>query len=98
MSRSIKKHMGHYFLCSVHSALGKRRTSRSIRRRARRLLRKMGEDFDYADILDRNRGSKGSKDADWGWGFFGDGYYHIWIAEDILAPEEEEFYWRLVRK
>ena len=104
MSRSIKKHMGHYSLVNVHSVAGKKITSRKLRKRVRVLLRKMGEDFDFHHKLDKTRGNKGSRDWGYGWEFFGDGYHLIWRYEDIsyrfeeLTPKEKEFYWRCVRK
>ena len=74
MSRSIKKVIGHYHLCCTAPKRGKVIASRKIRRRARMLLRTNGEDFDFAHIQDRKRGSKGSRCSDYGWDFFGDGY------------------------
>jgi hypothetical protein len=52
---------------------GKKKTSRAIRRRVHDALRKDAETFDFVNALDRTRGKAGSRDADYGWKYFGDG-------------------------
>ena len=99
MSRSFKKIIGHYHLCIVHSRIGKKKTSRSIRNAVRRALKKQDpqEDFEFVHLQDRKRGNKGSRCIDYGWSYFGDGYtvFHTdRRLRDLDDPFKEWLYLR----
>jgi len=73
MSRSYKKPFGP-FASGAEPRKGKQKTSRDIRRKVNVLLSTQGDEFDFYHIQDKVRGKHGSKDRDWGWDYFGDGY------------------------
>lgn len=87
MSRSVKKYSCHYMLCGAQPSLGKKITSRQLRRKIKQLIHKDFTDFDFFHIQDRNRGRKGSKSRDYGWDFFGDGF----IISFNTKEEEGEY-------
>ena len=95
MSRSFKNHIGHYYLCNVHSRIGKMTTSRRIRHAVKNLLKTHDPEkyFDFADIQDSTRGNKGSRCPDYGWDFFGDGYNIFYSPDRFNYVDEEDRWW-----
>jgi len=100
---------GHYFCCGDHPAEGKKKTSRDLRRKARRLVlslsRTLEEDpVDYLDHpQDKIRGNKGSRADDWGWNYFGDGYRVYWYMPrkrkyDELEPEDPNSWYNKMKR
>ena len=81
MSRSNRK-PGYYTCKGAHPDDGKRDANRTLRAQVRalthRLLVDPEADSFVDDPRDKIRGSKGSRDSDWGWGYFGDGFRILW--------------------
>lgn len=72
------RHDSYYRASGAKPSEGKRYTSRELRRMAKDNERKAAEllldhDFYVDDPRDSSRGDAGSKDADYGWKYFGDG-------------------------
>jgi hypothetical protein len=106
MTRSYKKHATHSFACGADTTGGKKITNKMIRAHKRRQLTailKDPEDADYQPVLqDKNRGSKGSKERNYGWDYWGDGFVHYWnLTKEKavkLLKKEERWQLKLFRK
>lgn len=77
MSRSIKKHLVSYNCCGATPNVGKKITSRKLRRSARQELHTQQEKYEVKKRQDKNRGHKGSQERDHGWDNFGDGWQYL---------------------
>ena len=99
MSRSRKNFHCGYTAYGARPKKGKVETSRRLRRIVRQKLFYKIEEFDFAHPQDKIRGSKGSRSDDFGWDFFGDGFYvyfpgTFWYNEH----KNDEWFIRRTRK
>lgn len=97
MSRSRKK-VAKYTTTTLSEHEPKKskiETSQRLRSNARDLLKKILKDPEMAlDVRFKDtatRGTNGTRDADWGWDYFGDGAKYIWNPDN-------EVYEKLLRK
>lgn len=95
MSRSFKKHFGHYQTVNVDPKSGKKFTSKRLRQVIREKLFNFFKFEDdeqiFGNLMDRNRGHKGSKNFNDAWNYFGDGWVNI---RKIYEWMEERGIWK----
>lgn len=90
MSRSFKKAFFSFMTVCSDPKSGKEMVSRKVRRKVKEKITNIFrnnediEDGDFVnDIQDVKRGTKGSKESDFGWDYWGDGHFVIFSEAEL---------------